>query len=159
MKYLLPTFIASLALTAAPHALSAAPTAPAAAPNGKSLYTANCAACHQATGKGVPGAFPPLAGHFSEILAADGRKYTINVVLNGLNGAIKVNGKTYNGVMPGFAQLSDAEIAAVLNEVSTSWKNALPDKQKPYTADEVKAERAAKKTTEQVHDLRPATLK
>ncbi len=136
-----------------------ASTSLAAAPTGKSLYTANCAACHQTTGKGVPGAFPPLAGHFPSILAADGRKYAINVVLNGLNGSIKVNGKTYNGVMPGFAQLSDADLAAILNEVSTSWKNTLPETQKPFTADEVKAERAAKKTPEQVHDLRPKTLK
>ncbi|MFK7602321.1 c-type cytochrome [Deinococcus sp. SM5_A1] len=145
MKYLLLMLIASTSL--------------AAAQNGKSLYTANCASCHQATGKGIPNAFPPLAGHFPAILAADGRKYTINVVLYGLNGSIKVNGKTYNGAMPGFTQLSDADIAAILNQVSTSWKNTLPDMQKPYTADEVKAERAAKKTPEQVHDLRPKTLK
>ncbi len=145
MKHLLLLLLASTSL--------------AAAQNGKSLYTANCAGCHQATGKGVPGAFPPLAGHFPAILAADGRKYTINVVLYGLNGALKVNGKTYNGVMPGFAQLSDAELAAILNEVSTSWKNALPDGQQPFTADEVKAERDAKKTSAQVHDLRPTTLK
>ncbi len=145
MKYLLLMLIASTWL--------------AAAQNGKSLYTTNCAACHQATGKGVPSAFPPLAGHFTEILGAGGREYAINVVLYGLNGTIKVNGKTYNGAMPGLAQLSDADIAAILNEVSTSWKNALPDTQKPYTAKEVNAERAAKKTPEQVHDLRPKTLK
>ncbi len=61
--------------------------------------------------------------------------------------------------MPGFAQLSDADIAALLNEVATSWNNTFPDKQKPYTAEEVKAERTPKKTAEQVHALRPETLK
>ncbi|MGY2895374.1 c-type cytochrome [Deinococcus sp. UYEF24] len=145
MKYLLLLFIAGASL--------------ATAQSSPGLFTANCASCHQTTGKGIPGAFPPLAGHFPAILAADGRKYTINVLLYGLNGAIKVNGKTYNGVMPGFAQLSDADLAALLNEVSTSWKNTLPDTQKPYTAGEVNAERASKKTPEQVHDLRPTTLK
>lgn len=146
MKYLLLLLVASTSL--------------AAAQNGKSLYTSNCASCHQATGKGIPAAFPPLAGHFSEILAVDGgRKYAINTVLYGLKGPIKVSGKPYNGVMVGLAQLSDADIAAILNEVSTSWKNTLPGGQKPYTANEVKAERAAKKTPEQVHELRPAALK
>lgn len=145
MKYLLLMLAATASL--------------AAAQNGKALYTSNCASCHQATGKGIPAAFPPLAGHFPAILAAGGRKYTINVVLYGLNGSIKVNGKTYNGAMPALGQLSDADLAAILNEVSTSWKNTLPDGQKPYTAAEIKAERAAKKTPEQVYGLRPAALK
>lgn len=145
MKYLLLMVAASVSL--------------ASAQSAKSPYTTNCSACHQTTGKGVPGAFPPLAGHFPAILAADGRKYTINVLLYGLSGPVKVNGKTYNGVMPAFAQLSDDDLAAILNDVSTSWKNTLPDTQKPYTADEIKAERDAKKTPAQVHDLRPPTLK
>lgn len=145
MKLLLVMLIAGAALASAQPA--------------KSPYATNCAACHQATGKGVPGAFPPLAGHFSDLLAADGRTYTLNVLLYGLAGPIKVNGKAYNGVMPAFAQLSDEDLAAILNEVSTSWKNALPAGQKPYTAQDVSAARTAKKTPAQVHDLRPTTLK
>ncbi|MDV6376584.1 c-type cytochrome [Deinococcus arenicola] len=145
MKYLLLMLMVSTSL--------------ATAQDGKTAYTSNCASCHQATGKGIPSAFPPLAGHFTDILAADGRAYAINTVLYGMNGAIKVNGKSYSGVMPALGQLSDADIAAILNHVSTSWKNALPDTQKLFTADEVKAERAVKKTPEQVHELRPKGLK
>ncbi len=85
--------------------------------------------------------------------------YAANVVLYGLADSIKVGTKTYNGAMPGFEQLSDADIAALLNEVATSWSNAFPDKQKPYTTAEVNAERATKKTPAQVYALRPKALK
>lgn len=132
----------------------------AAAPDGKALYTTNCAGCHQATGQGVAGAFPPLAGHVPELLAASGgRAYVAHVVLYGLQGQINVKGKTYNGAMPAFGQLSDAQLAAILNYVSTSWGNKLPKGQKPFTAAELTKARQTKKTSAQVHALRPKTLK
>lgn len=126
----------------------------ALAQNGATLYQ-QCAGCHQTTGQGVPGAFPPLAGHVPEILAAKGgRPYLIHVVLYGLQGQIRVKGQTYNGAMPGFAHLSDANVAAVLNHVSTSWGNKLPKGQKAFTAAEVKAQRAKKLTAQQVYQAR-----
>ncbi|GGR03493.1 c-type cytochrome [Deinococcus ruber] len=139
--------------------LLAAATSFASAQNGKTLYNANCAACHQATGRGIPGAFPPQAGHFSDLLTAGGRAYTVRVALFGLAGPIQVKGKTYNGAMPGFSQLSDAELAAILNYVATSWGNTLPATEKPYSPAEVGAARGTALTPAQVSSQRPESAK
>jgi mono/diheme cytochrome c family protein len=96
-----------------------APGASTAA-NGKQLFTANCAACHQATGKGLPGVFPPLDG--SEWVAGDERTVA-NILLHGVTGEITVMGSTFKGAMPAFAQLSDAELAAVASYVRAEWSN------------------------------------
>ncbi len=89
---------------------------------GEKVYQAACLACHQADGKGLPNAFPPLAG--SDYLAADLER-AIGVVLHGLQGAVTVNGVTYNSVMPPMAQLSDREIADALTFAMNSWGNRL----------------------------------
>ena len=123
------------------------------AQNGATVY-GQCQGCHQATGAGIPGAFPPFAGHTDEVLAAKGgREYLIKVVLYGLSGEIMVKGAKFNGAMPAFGQLKDAEVAAVLNHITTSWgnKNA-----KAYTEAEVKAVRATKLTAAQVNEARKA---
>jgi nitrite reductase (NO-forming)/hydroxylamine reductase len=88
--------------------------------NGEAVYNANCAACHQPTGKGLAGAFPPLAG--SDYLAGD-RKQVMSAALFGLSGPITVNGQDYNGVMPSMGYLTDDELAAALSYVFTSWGN------------------------------------
>jgi mono/diheme cytochrome c family protein len=131
--------------------------ASASAATGKAVYQANCAGCHQVTGKGVPGAFPPLAGHFTQLLAAGaaGRSYVGHVALYGLQGSIKVNGQTYAGVMPAQQQLSDADLAAVLNYVATSFGNKWPAGQKPFTAAELKTLRAKVLTPAAVLKSRP----
>lgn len=127
----------------------------AVAQNGAQVYTRNCVGCHQATGAGIPGVFPPLAGHVPSILAAKGgRQWLIHSILFGLQGQISVAGKTYNGAMPGWQQLSDADIAAMLNHISTQWGNKFPAGQKPFTAAEVKAERGKKLTPQQVNTAR-----
>jgi nitrite reductase (NO-forming) len=87
---------------------------------GERLYTANCAACHQANGEGIPVAFPPLAA--SDFLHAD-RDRAIGVLVNGLDGAITVNGDTFNGVMPAL-RLSDEDVANVLTYVYSQWGNS-----------------------------------
>jgi mono/diheme cytochrome c family protein len=71
--------------------------------DGAALYTQHCMACHQATGAGIPGAFPPIAGHIGELVAAD-RAYPAKLVLFGMMGAIEVKGTTYAGVMPGLGR-------------------------------------------------------
>jgi nitrite reductase (NO-forming) len=115
-----------------------AQTAPAESiKKGQTVYSTYCIACHQETGKGMEGAFPPLAG--SDFLKAD-HKRAITTVMKGLQGEITVNGKKYNGVMPDFG-LNDEQIADVLNYVNNSWGN----KGKTTTVAEVKAARAAKK--------------
>ena len=75
---------------------------------GEKVYQANCVACHQANGQGVPGAFPALAG--SQVVNGP-RGEQINVVLNGRRG------------MPSWKQLSDTEIAAVITYTRNSWGN------------------------------------
>ncbi|HEU0224681.1 MAG TPA: cytochrome D1 domain-containing protein [Steroidobacteraceae bacterium] len=88
---------------------------------GEKAYQSACMACHQQNGKGLPGAFPPLAG--SDYLKADKHR-AIKNVLQGLTGPVVVNGVSYNSVMPPMPQLSDAEIANALTYVLNSWGNA-----------------------------------
>lgn len=124
-------------------------------PDGEPIFAAQCAACHQATGAGIPGAFPPLAGHVYELVAAD-RDLPPTILLYGLQGPITVHGMTYNGLMPPFAQLSDADIAAVLNHVLEAWGDAdeLGDAYTPYAADDVAALRDQGLSATDVHQLR-----
>jgi mono/diheme cytochrome c family protein len=87
---------------------------------GEKLYAAHCAACHQANGQGLAGAFPPLTG--SSYLA-EGAGPAISIVLNGLSGPITVNGANYNAVMPGLSYLNDEEVAKIITFVMNSWGN------------------------------------
>jgi len=77
---------------------------------GEKVYAANCAACHQATGKGA-GAIKAIDGS-AVVLDADKSKQ-IAVLLNGQN----------NGAMPAWKQLSDTEIAAVITYTKNNWSN------------------------------------
>lgn len=86
---------------------------------GKRVYEANCQACHQADGKGIPGAFPPLAK--SDFLNDDPTR-AIDVVIHGLKGPIKVNGAAFDSIMPAMA-LTDEDAANVLTYVLNSWDN------------------------------------
>lgn len=94
------------------------------AADGAALFAGRCAACHQATGQGLPGVFPPLAG--SEWV--QGRPETVAaIVLHGVTGPLTVKGAKFSGAMPTFSdQLSDAEIAAVLSYVRSQWGNTAP---------------------------------
>jgi nitrite reductase (NO-forming)/hydroxylamine reductase len=88
--------------------------------SGENLFSAHCAACHQATGQGLAGAFPPLA---ESSYLADGPAVAISAVLNGLSGPITVNGKDYNAVMPNLSYLSDSDVADIVTFVLNSWGN------------------------------------
>lgn len=89
--------------------------------NGKIIYAANCVACHQGTGLGIAGAFPPLAA--SEWVLTD-PQIPAQILLHGMQGAIEVAGQSYSGVMPVMAHLSDEELAAVLNYIRSDWGNS-----------------------------------
>jgi mono/diheme cytochrome c family protein len=109
--------------------------------DGKQVYSANCVACHQTTGLGLPSVFPPLDG--SEWVAAD-ENIVANILLYGINGQITVKGATFNGAMPSFAQLSDAELAAVASHIRSTWSN----KAAPLSADLfAKVRKAATRST------------
>lgn len=95
---------------------------------GKKLFNnAACNTCHQATGVGVPGAFPPLVN--SEWVTGSEERL-IRLVVHGIQGPIKVNGVDYNSVMPAFGRVAgsgynwtDDKIAAVLTYIRQEWGN------------------------------------
>ncbi len=94
------------------------------AERGAAIYATNCAACHQATGQGLPGVFPPLAG--DPLVNATDPAGHISAVLDGRQGST-INGVTYISPMPPFKGiLNDADIAAVVNHERTNWGNAAP---------------------------------
>ena len=106
------------------------------ASKGEQLFTANCAVCHQATGQGLPGAFPALKGD-AVVNDADPSKH-IRAVLFGLQGAT-IGDVKYESVMPAFdSKLSDADVANIIDYERSSWGNH----GKPVTAQDVAAERA-----------------
>lgn len=86
---------------------------------GQTVYNSNCMACHGAEGKGVEGAFPPLAE--SDYLNDDHTR-GIDAILKGVTGEITVNGKKYNSVMPAVA-LKDEDAANVLTYILNSFGN------------------------------------
>jgi mono/diheme cytochrome c family protein len=100
---------------------------------GKAVYDKVCVACHQPTGQGIPGAFPPLAK--SDYLNKDVNR-AIKGVVKGLSGPITVNGKKFNSAMPAQA-LSDQQIADAFTYVYASWGNS----KKVVTPAMVKAQR------------------
>jgi ubiquinol-cytochrome c reductase cytochrome b subunit len=105
-------------------AAAAASTAGGASPAviaGAKVYAASCQGCHQPNGTGTAGTFPPLAAN---TYVTGDPKAVIHTVLYGLNGAIKVAGKPYNGAMPPWkSQLSNADIANVVSYIRNSWGN------------------------------------
>ena len=106
------------AILAAGAPAAAAAGGGAAAPanaNGAKVYAANCASCHGASGAGVPGAFPPLAGN--AVVTGDPGK-VIGIVVQGLNAPISINGTTYHGQMPAWkGNLSNQDIADVVTYI------------------------------------------
>lgn len=89
--------------------------------DGSLVFKNVCMACHQQTGLGIEGAFPPLVS--SSWVLGD-PKTPARIILKGLKGAIVVNEITYNGDMPGFgSQLNDEEVVAVVNYIRNEWGN------------------------------------
>ena len=86
---------------------------------GARLYASNCLACHQANGEGVPGVQPPLAG--TPVPAGDAAAL-LGWVMFGERPAALPKGQ-YSGVMPQFGYLSDADLAALLTYVRSSFGN------------------------------------
>jgi mono/diheme cytochrome c family protein len=132
-----------------------------AADEGAETYNTICAACHQPNGLGLPGTFPPLAGHAAAVLARPGgREYLVRLLLYGLEGEIAVNGKTFNSAMPPLGDaLNDEQLAAALNYVLHGWDNAtsLPPGFSPFVPTEIAAARGTKMTGAEVYILRGQT--
>ena len=115
--------------------------APAVAPafdaaEGAQLFSQNCAVCHQASGEGITGAFPPLKGNAAVL--NDDPTQQLHVILEGLSNT-NVGGTVYPGAMPPFKTvLSDSQIANIVDHERSSWGNNA----KLVTPAEVTAERA-----------------
>lgn len=90
---------------------------------GEKVYGANCVACHQANGKGLPGTFPPLEG---SKLSNGPKADHINIVVNGKTGT----------AMAAFKHLSDVQIAAVVTYERNSWGNTAGDVVQPSEINE-----------------------
>lgn len=95
--------------------------------DGAALYSSTCAACHQANGQGLKGAFPPLAG--SSIVNDEDPEVLIQVILQGYDAR-----DDYASMPPFKDQLTDEEIAAIANHERSSWGNSAPE----ITPEEVK---------------------
>jgi cytochrome c6 len=90
-------------------ALLASNAVQAQAVDGKSLFAKNCAACHQATGAGIPGAFPALKGN---VFVQGDPALVVATVLKGRAG------------MPAFApSLDDEKLATIITYARSSWGN------------------------------------
>ena len=87
---------------------------------GKVVFAGTCSTCHGADGKGMEGVFPPLAG--SDYIKANTGRLP-EIILHGMVGPVKVNGKDYNSNMPPMSQLTDDEVANISTYVLNSWGN------------------------------------
>ena len=113
---------------------------------GQEIYQQVCSVCHQENGlgsvaetglfsgnnfhetrvetKGLSAAFPPLANNINKTYQLEaGREYLMSVLLFGLVGQININEQNYDGIMPAWANLSDQELARVLNYVLINWSD------------------------------------
>ena len=130
-----PTFQPLVEQLPAPQA-PVADAAGEAARQGALLYSNLCSSCHMAEGQGVPGIFPPLAG--DPLVTADDGDAHVRVVLTGAQGST-IDGTEYSLAMPAFAgQLSDEEVALIVNHERSSWGNDAP----PVTPQDVARVRA-----------------
>lgn len=104
--------------------------------DGRKVFTQNCAVCHQPTGLGIAGQYPPLAGS-EVVLAKDGygQNHIVLIVLKGLTGPVKIQGNLYNGNMQTWESvLKDEDIANVITYVRNSWGNKGGVMTKEYVA-------------------------
>jgi glucose/arabinose dehydrogenase len=109
--------------------------------SGSILYNTYCAACHQRNGSGDNNLFPPLAG--ADWVTGDVDRL-IDIVLNGMQGDIHVNGKSFNGLMPPNHHLDDHAIASILTYIRTNFGN----RASPVNALQVRKIRSASRVAE-----------
>ncbi len=115
------TYLATYMSDTPPPATTPADTASAdEVVDGATVFMDTCTSCHQDDAKGIDGTFPPLAGNGDLFLSRD---FPARVLLNGMTGPITVNGAPFQGEMPSFDFLSDAEIAAVVDYLRNNHGN------------------------------------
>jgi len=129
---------------------------PALGQDGKHLYEMHCAACHQMDGAGAAGLAPPLQGTLGKRMAIPaGRQYLSGVLIAGMAGKLESRGVVYNGAMPGWAQFSDDELAAIANYVMTAFNQAeTPDSHTVFTPADFAPHRERKPSGKQLRAWR-----
>lgn len=100
---------------------------------GASVFNRVCASCHQGSGKGLPGSYPPLDG--SALAQSADVSVPVRIVLHGFKGKITRAGKEYDGAMTPWNSLTDQEIADVLTYVRSSWSNKASEVKPEEVAD------------------------
>jgi len=88
---------------------------------GKEVYKAQCLACHQQDGGGVPHMNPPLDGALN--VNGNDKARLIKIVLNGLADRVEIEGEMYSNSMASHKDLSNQQIADVLTYIRNSWTN------------------------------------
>jgi mono/diheme cytochrome c family protein len=128
------------------------PVTSPAAPSGETQFQSYCAACHQYDGQAV-GEAPPLDG---SPWVAGPEARLIKIVLHGVEGAIEVQGKTYDREMPGFGQvLSDDDVASLLSHVRRRF-GGIDKPVQAATVAQIRAENESRSDYWSVEELRAA---
>jgi mono/diheme cytochrome c family protein len=130
----------------------------ASADRGKAIYMVTCMACHQPSGLGIPGAFPPFDG--SEYVIGDPKRL-VALVIKGYTGPITVKGVNYNNILIAvdmqFPQLKEnAKLADVLNYIRTAWSNKADKAITPEFVEKVRDEFKDRTTPWNAEDLAKA---
>lgn len=99
--------------------------------NGQKLYVTHCQSCHGSKGEGLGMLYPPLTD--TAYLQRNRGKLAC-IVKNGMTDPIEINGKTYEGNMPGNPRLTNIDIAYILTYITTTFGNST----ETYTQEEVK---------------------
>ncbi len=89
-------------------------------PQGEALYRTHCASCHMDDGLGLRGVIPPLAG--ADYVAKDPAGMAC-IIRNGLADSISVNRIMYSEPMAGIPQLTEFQIANIINYINSAWGN------------------------------------
>ena len=128
------------------------------AERGKAIFMVTCMACHQPSGLGIPGAFPPFDG--SEYVQGD-TKRLVALVIKGYMGPIEVKGQKFNNILIAvdtqFPMLKEnAKLADVLNYVRTAWSNKADKPITPEFIEKVREEFKDRTTPWNAEDLAKA---
>jgi cytochrome c oxidase cbb3-type subunit 2 len=97
--------------------------------DGQSLYVTNCQTCHQSSGEGIKGSFPPLKG--SKIVNGDNLDLYVDIIMNGYDAQPEYGVMAAVGTNMNF---TEHEVAAIINYERSSWGN----NGKQVTPDEIK---------------------
>ncbi len=111
------------------------PTIKASMDRGKTIYLQRCMACHQVDGSGVPRLNPPLDG--ASTVKGNDKLKLVRIIIKGMTERVEIDGEYYDNNMSANPDLTDTQIADVLNYIRNSWSN----KASLVTAAEVKAAR------------------